>query len=59
MVRVISSSALGFGDYGGRFSDVEVDGVSYEQEESTKTKEVVKPEPPPKAVKLTGGRKLK
>lgn len=32
MVRVISSSSLGFGDYGGSIIDKEVDGLVFEKE---------------------------
>jgi len=57
MVRIISVSNLGYGDYGGSFSDKEVDGVEYSDPNEVK-KEVQDPkEKSTKASKLKGGRK--
>lgn len=59
MVKIISSSSLGYGDYGARFSDVEVDGVAFNQKEIETAKKETKQPESPKPTKLTGGRKLK
>lgn len=57
MVRVVSVAHLGYGDYGGQFTDREVDGVDYSQstpEIETKPQDQKLKTQPTK--KLLGGR---
>jgi len=57
MVRVVSVAHLGYGDYGGQFTDREVDGVDYSestQEVKSKSQDQ-KPKIQP-TKKLLGGR---
>jgi hypothetical protein len=59
MVRIVSVANLGYGDYGGYFSDKEVDGVDY-RDTREEDKESQSQDPHSKASKptqLKGGRK--
>ena len=59
MVRVVSVAHLGYGDYGGHFTDREVDGVDYSQTTLQVENKIQDPKPKPKpkpTKKLLGGR---